>query len=163
LFSHCGKSDAAIGGGGQDAGVSRDGETLNLHASAVAVAGRGLLIVGASGAGKSGLALRLMSRGARLVADDRVLVARHGASLVASAPAALRGLIEARGVGLLRAEPIEAAALALVVDLDAPAAARLPHPREIAYLGVQIELISGHGVPNLEASLVQLLKFGRAR
>jgi HPr kinase/phosphorylase len=135
---------------------------LNLHASAVAVDGRGVLIVGASGSGKSGLALRMMALGALLVADDRVLVARRGPALVASAPAALRGLIEARGVGLLRADAADEAALALAVDLDAAPSARMPHPREIAYLDVEIELISGRGVPNLDATLVQLLRFGRS-
>ena len=47
---------------------------LILHATAVAVAGRGLLIRGASGSGKSGLALEMMARGAQLVSDDRVIV-----------------------------------------------------------------------------------------
>ena len=56
--------------------MSRDPGTINLHASAVALDGRGALLLGASGAGKSGLALRLMALGARLVADDRVLLRR---------------------------------------------------------------------------------------
>jgi HPr kinase/phosphorylase len=135
---------------------------LNLHASAVALDGRGALILGASGTGKSGLALRMMALGARLVADDRVLVVRRGDALVATAPAALRGLIEARGVGLLRAEPAAEAVLAVAVDLDRPAEARMPHPREITYFDLQIELIFGRDVPNLDLALVQLLRYGRA-
>lgn len=133
-----------------------------VHGSVVAVAGRGVLILGASGAGKSGLALRMMAIGARLVADDRVDIARRDGALIASAPAALRGLIEARGVGLLRAEALSEAPLALAVDLDRPAAARMPHLREITLLGVEIELMLGHDVPNLDASLVQMLQCGRA-
>ena len=66
---------------------------LNLHGSAVALEGRGLLILGASGTGKSALALRMMAHGARLVADDRVVLARRGDALIASAPPALRGTI----------------------------------------------------------------------
>lgn len=142
--------------------MSRAAGPLNLHASTVAFDGRGLLILGPSGSGKSGLALRLMAFGARLVADDRTFVARRGAALVAAAPAALRGLVEARGVGLLRADPLEEAVLALAVDLGRAPAARLPHVREIAYLDVAIELISGRDVPNLDATLVQLLRRGRA-
>lgn len=143
--------------------MSRDAETINLHASAVAFKGRGALLLGASGAGKSGLALRLMALGARLVADDRVVVRRGPAGLVAAAPAALAGMIEARGVGLLRAEPLSQALLAIAVDLDGAPAARMPQPREIFLLGVQLELISGRDVPNLDATLIQLLRCGKPR
>lgn len=142
--------------------LSRMQDALILHASAVTLDARGLLILGASGSGKSGLALRLMALGARLVADDRVIVARRGAALVAAAPPAIRGLIEARGVGLLRAEAAGEVELALAVDLDAVTAARMPQLRQIAYHGVAIELISGGGVPNLDATLLQMLRFGRA-
>lgn len=142
--------------------LSRMDPSRILHASAVALDGRGLLILGASGAGKSGLALRLMALGARLVADDRVAVARRGAALVASAPPGLRGLIEARGVGILRAEAAPEAGLVLAVDLDAETAARMPQLRQIAYHDVAIELISGRGVPNLDATLLQMLRLGRA-
>lgn len=135
---------------------------VNLHASAVAVDGRGLLILGASGTGKSALALRMMALGARLVADDRVVVQRRGAALLASAPSALRGVIEARGVGLLKSEPLDEVALALAVDLDRPAAARMPHPREISYHNLSVELIFGRELPNLDAILVQMLRCGRA-
>ncbi|MCP1273024.1 HPr kinase/phosphatase C-terminal domain-containing protein [Gluconobacter albidus] len=70
----------------------------SVHASCVAWNGAGVLISGPSGSGKSELALRLMDAGFDLVADDRVLL--DGA--VASAPARLAGLIEVRGVGILR-------------------------------------------------------------
>ncbi|PIY73077.1 MAG: serine kinase, partial [Rhodobacterales bacterium CG_4_10_14_0_8_um_filter_70_9] len=77
-----------------------------IHASCVAwaVAGkaRGLLILGASGAGKSALALELIALGAALVADDQVALRRVGEAVVAAPPPPLAGLIEARGLGLLR-------------------------------------------------------------
>jgi len=133
---------------------------LNLHASAVAIGGRGLLILGPSGAGKSGLALRLMALGARLVADDRVLVERRGAGLVAKAPDPLAGLIEARGIGLLRVASLHEAPVALAVDLAALSPARLPQPREIGLLGVEIELISGRDTPNLAHAMHILLQGG---
>ncbi len=141
--------------------MSRENASLNLHASAVAFGERGVLILGASGAGKSGLALRLIAAGARLVADDRVLLDARDGALIASAPAALRGMIEARGIGLLRADALDAAALVLAVDLDRSDAARMPHPHTIAYLGLEIELMLADGVPNLAVALVQLFRFGR--
>ena len=70
--------------------------TATLHATAVAVDGRAALILGASGAGKSSLALQLMALGAVLVADDRTVVQRDGSHIVADVPDTLRGLIEAR-------------------------------------------------------------------
>ena len=81
------------------------GETLTLHASCVALDGRGVLILGRSGAGKSSLALELMALGARLVADDRTVLHADDGAPVASCPPAILGKIEARGVGILAADP----------------------------------------------------------
>lgn len=133
---------------------------LNLHGSAVAVGNNGLLILGPSGAGKSGLALRMMALGARLVADDRVLLERRGTALVARAPDVLAGLIEARGIGLVRVESLRETPVTLAVDLAEPSSARLPQTREIAWLGVGIELISGRDAPNLHHVLYVVLQGG---
>lgn len=127
-----------------------------VHASAVAVARRGVLILGASGAGKSGLALRLMALGATLVADDRVMLSRRDGGLWAEAPAPLRGMIEARGVGILRAPVCAAARLFIAVDLDRAPSARMPQPVTFARAGVDIRLIFGRGVPNLDSVLIVL-------
>jgi len=158
LFSHRTKGNAA--GGMPVSGAAAD--SLTVHASCVAIAGRGVLILGASGSGKSQLALGLISRGASLVADDGVELVRRGTALVARAPAALAGLIEARGVGILRVPAMPEAVVALAVDLDRPAAARMPQPVTITYLGVPVELISGRGFPNLEAVLTIFVQNGRA-
>ncbi len=133
-----------------------------LHATTVAVDGAGLMIRGPSGAGKSGLALRLMALGARLVADDRTLVARSGGQVVASCPAALVGRIEARGLGILHADPSGPVPLALVVDLDQPERARLPQRHRTMVEGVAIPLVNRVDAPHFEAALIQLLKAGRA-
>jgi HPr kinase/phosphorylase len=138
------------------------GESLTLHASAVAIGGRGVLLLGPSGSGKSALALSLIGRGAALVADDRVVVTRAGGALIARAPARLAGLIEARGFGILRVPSVPEAPLALAVDLGRADATRMPHPATITHLGVSIELISGHEVPNLEAIVTIYLHNGRA-
>ncbi len=141
--------------------MSRVTETLSLHASAVAVNGRAVLILGQSGAGKSGLALRLIALGATLVADDRVILRRRGDALIASAPDRLAGMIEARGVGLLRIACVPEAVVALAVDLDFAPAARMPHMRTLRHLEVGVELIFGRDLPNLDPTLMFLLQYGR--
>ena len=142
--------------------MTEDAGSLIVHGAAVAVAGRGVLILGASGSGKSALALAMIGRGAALVADDRVVLERRGGALVARAPATIAGLIEARGVGILRLPALAEAPLVAAVDLDRPAAARMPQPVTITHLGVGIELISGRDVPNLELVLTIFVQNGRA-
>src|SRR6056297_2387874 len=95
-----------------------DADTQSLHATAVALHGGAALMIGASGSGKSGLALEMMARGAALVADDQVILTRDDDAITLTCPPALRGMIEARGVGILHAEPCAEAQLALVVDMD---------------------------------------------
>jgi HPr kinase/phosphorylase len=133
-----------------------------LHATAVAdAAGRGLLILGPSGSGKSALALQLLALGARLVADDRTVVSVSGEGLVLTCPPTIRGLIEARGIGLLQAEAVTAAALVLVVDLGRTETERLPPRREIVLSGARIDLVLGPVTPHFPASLMQYLAWGR--
>jgi HPr kinase/phosphorylase len=104
-----------------------------VHASAVLVGARAVLIRGPSGSGKSQLALALVRAAetgrlafARLVSDDRShLEAHHGRLLVRPA-AELAGLIEVRGLGIRRLPYEPAALVGLVVDLAAPDGERLP-------------------------------------
>lgn len=137
-----------------------DGDHLQLHASAVAVEGRGCLITGASGAGKSTLAIEMVALGAELVADDRVDVRRDGGGLVVSAPPAIAGLIEARGVGIFRLDSRAGAPLALIVDLDQAESERLPEPRRRHLLGVPCRMLPGRARAGLAALLVVLLRAG---
>lgn len=136
-------------------------ETCAVHGTAVAFAERAVLILGASGAGKSGLALRLMALGARLVSDDRVVLERRGTLLVARPPEALAGMIEARGVGLIRAPHVPEAVVVLAVDLDQEPTARMPQMAQITYLGCEVELISGQAVPNIDMALMFIVQNGR--
>jgi len=101
---------------------------IRVHATAVARAGRAVLLFGASGSGKSDLALRLIDRGWVLVADDQVELHRDGERLLASCPAAIAGLIEARGVGLIARAWQGGVPVALACDLAA-VPERLPEPR----------------------------------
>jgi serine kinase of HPr protein (carbohydrate metabolism regulator) len=104
---------------------------------------RGALIEGPSGAGKSDLALRALDAGWRLVADDRVLLWRSGGRLYGRAPAALSGLIEARGLDVLRVAPLRLSRIDLVVACapSADAVERLPDPATAARQGVTISTL----------------------
>ncbi|MCL6284483.1 HPr kinase/phosphatase C-terminal domain-containing protein [Ruegeria sp. 2012CJ41-6] len=133
----------------------------NIHGSCVAIGRAALLIVGRSGSGKSALALEMIALGAELVADDRVELARDRARVLASAPEPIAGVIEARGIGLLRAAPFGPAPLSYILDLDRPEAARLPAQVEMVLLGCRLPLLGAPNAPNLAAALVQLLKAGR--
>src|SRR6266851_2230729 len=97
-------------------------ETILLHATAVAIDGRGVLLRGASGAGKSDLALRLIDAGARLIADDQSELHRRGDSIIVRAPATIAGLVEVRGIGIIRLDALAEAPVALIVDLVPPEA-----------------------------------------
>lgn len=136
-------------------------ESLTLHATAVAHAGRAVLITGASGSGKSALALELLAHGAALVSDDRVILQRTGDALIASAPAAIRGQIEARFVGILKARPAPPTALALVVSLDMLETERLPELRSCALLGLSLPVVHKCEGSHFAAAILQYLKEGR--
>jgi HPr kinase/phosphorylase len=132
-----------------------------LHASCVAWQGRGCLIIGASGSGKSSLALSLMACGATLVSDDRVTLTRSDTDLSASAPPAIRGLIEARGIGILTCEPADPVAIRIVVDMDRTETERLPENRMTELLGLRLPLLYRVEAPHFAPALIQLLKSGR--
>jgi HPr kinase/phosphorylase len=117
------------------ADVTTAGSTMTTHASAVLVGSRAVLIRGPSGAGKSRLALGLIEaaqggalRFARLIADDRAHLQATGGRLVVRPAEPLAGLIEVRGIGLLRLAHEPSAVVGLVVDLAAADAERLPAP-----------------------------------
>ena len=110
----------------------------------------GVLIAGASGAGKSDLMLRLMDAGWRLVADDRTLVWVSEGRLFGRAPAPLAGLIEARGLGVIAAPWLSFSEIRLSVRcVAADAVERMPPDRRISVLGVDLPRVE---LPGLEAS-----------
>ncbi len=94
-----------------------------VHGSCAARADAGVLLVGPPGSGKSDLVLRLLARGYVLVADDQVAITDG----IARPAAALAGLLEVRGLGIVRLAHAPEARLRLLVRLG-PAAARLPEP-----------------------------------
>jgi serine kinase of HPr protein (carbohydrate metabolism regulator) len=120
--------------------------SLRIHATCVALhvrrRWRGVLLRGPSGAGKSDLALRLIETGARLVSDDQTELVRQGKTVMAIAPRGISGLIEARGVGIVklgRDQVVARAAVALLVDLCSPESIeRLPEPQSESLLDVEL-------------------------
>lgn len=136
------------------------GAVETVHASAAALGGRAALIRGPSGSGKSALALALLSCGATLVADDRTCLARRGSGVVAWSPLAILGLVEARGVGLLRTDPAPPTRLSLVVDLGRSETERLPPQRSCDILGVEMPLVLGAGNAHLTFAIRLLLASG---
>lgn len=115
------------------------------------------MICGASGRGKSTLALALIERGAQLVGDDRVIIWREGAQLFARAPATIAHLIEARGLGLIRVPALRLARLRLVVDANAPEPARLPDPETRMLCGVSLPCFALSRTPAFPAALLRYL------
>ncbi|MFC4352115.1 RNase adapter RapZ [Fodinicurvata halophila] len=118
-----------------------------LHATAVAVdtplGPLAVLLRGATGSGKSALALRLIDEGARLVADDQVELHRRGSLLHARAPQSLSGLLEVRGFGIVEVPCLEEAPVGLIVDLvESAASERLPEERSETVQQVSLPLLS---------------------
>ena len=133
-----------------------------LHASCVAVDGRGLLILGPSGSGKSTLAIRLVALGAQLVSDDRTCVTAKAGVLEASCPnPALQGLVEARGLGILHAPSVETVSLALAIDLGQPESERLPPFRTVTILGIPLPLVLHPQNDHFPDALMLYLRHGR--
>lgn len=102
-----------------------------LHASALVVGEKGVLVRGPSGAGKSRLVAALKNaaevggRFARLIGDDRIALDVKGGRVVAAGHPAVTGLIERRGLGLCRGAALSPAVIGHVVDL-VPESPRLP-------------------------------------
>lgn len=127
-------------------------EEALIHGTCLAIGRDGVLLVGKPGMGKSDLALRLIDQGgtglsgemrqARLVADDQVVIRKAGDALIASAPPALSGKLEIRGLGI--------AELAVEADIRLRLAVRLTPASEIERLpdlGRSRMEILGIGIP----------------
>jgi serine kinase of HPr protein (carbohydrate metabolism regulator) len=113
-----------------------------VHATCILIDDDGVLLRGPSGAGKSSLARALVAaatsagRFAAFVADDRVILEAAGGRIVARAPAALAGLAEHHGIGIVGVDHEAAAVVRLVVDLvPAETMQRMPEPA-----GTRVEL-----------------------
>ncbi|AOG03756.1 HPr kinase/phosphorylase [Bosea sp. RAC05] len=124
-------------------------QDTRIHATTVAIGEAGVLIRGASGAGKSSLGLALIDaarregRFARLVADDRTALSARGSRLLARPVAPLEGLIERRGLGLTPEPHQPAVVVRLIVDVAGSEPARMPEPEDL------VDRLEGIDLPRL--------------
>ena len=118
-----------------------------IQATAVAVNGKAVLLRGPSGSGKSDLALRLIDRGARLIADDYVTAAENSGQVMLAPPAAIAGMLELRGAGLAKIDYAADVPLALVVDLVPDGEVeRMPEPEETSICGARVPVMKLEGL-----------------
>lgn len=133
----------------------------SIHATAVSCSGKGLLITGPSGSGKSSLALQLMVLGAGLISDDLTQLSFQNDGLVLARPDTTAPFgIEARGLGLLSATRSLPAPLYAVLDLSQTSAQRLPPPAQIEIAGTYVQFIKKVDNPAFPAMLMQYLSQG---
>jgi serine kinase of HPr protein (carbohydrate metabolism regulator) len=120
--------------------VNEQPTSARVHATTVAIGGRGVMLVGASGAGKSDLALRLIDRGAMLVSDDYTDLVQRGGALIATPPSPIAGKLEIRGLGIVEHAFATSIAVELVVSLG-DEIDRMPEPRWRTIAGVRVREI----------------------
>jgi HPr kinase/phosphorylase len=132
-----------------------------VHGTAVAWLGRGILLLGRPGSGKSDLALRLIEAGAKLVADDLVDLEASGNRLVARAHGS-PGLIELRGLGIFRQEALAEAAIDIVVRLGRATEPieRLPSAGHVALAGVTLPAFDLDPFPASAVARLRMLVTG---
>ncbi len=124
---------------------------MQIHATCVSLDGQGVLLMGRSGCGKSDVALRLIDRGALLVADDQVILSEKEGRLYASCPETTKGFIEARYVGILRLPYEDAVPVALCIDFDKENQNLERLPKSFCYSFLDCA-VSGLRLPSCEAS-----------
>jgi serine kinase of HPr protein (carbohydrate metabolism regulator) len=135
---------------------------LTIHASCVSIGGAAVLLRGPSGSGKSDLALRLIETGsddvrASLIADDQTRLLRAGNHLIASAPPALRGLLEVRGIGPVSRPAAAPAPVALLIVLVPRAEVpRLPEPRFESFLEIAVPGLALHAFDHSATAKVRI-------
>ncbi len=131
-----------------------------IHASSIEINGRGAVILGKSGTGKSNLAIKLISMGANLISDDQTHLKLTEDKIIITKPISTPKLIEARGIGLLHAPYVLSSELFCfikITDLELP---RLPHSKIKNCLGKKIKMLEFNPIYNNESALFLGLRYG---
>lgn len=116
-------------------------QSIARQAGCIAINGRGVLIEGAPGTGKSSLALALIDRGAELVGDDGVMLTAVDQHLIARPHPQTRELLEVRNLGLLRFPFRHEVVLAVVIRLDPQAPRYIERPEMTEIAGITLPLV----------------------
>ena len=130
-------------------------ETRRIHGTSIALGENGLLITGESGSGKSDLALRLIDSGATLISDDQTVCMKKETSIHLFSMEKIYGLIEIRGIGLIKVPYIENIKLRMIIQLVDKEIDRLPKIKKKKLLGFNFPLIK---IFPKEASAVAKIK-----
>ena len=116
----------------------------NIYATRLELNHKGILLIGPSGSGKSDLALRLIKeKQATLIADDRTDIELVSGEVIASCPQPIQGLLEVRGIGIVKMPHKEKSKISLVVELtnNLEQIERLPQAETTTLLGVEVKKI----------------------
>ena len=114
---------------------------MMLHASAFAYEGAGCLVLGEAGSGKSTFLAHALLLGAKLIADDQVMLRADDGQLIASVPDTLAGIIELYGLGIISHPHVASHPVHLVVALEKGEAERLPEPQQVKYCGLTLPFV----------------------
>jgi HPr kinase/phosphorylase len=131
-----------------------------LHASSVEIDGKGVVILGKSGSGKSNLAIKLISMGAKLISDDQTYFKLKDNKIIISKPKTTPNFIEARGIGLIKTPMVMSAKLFCFVNITNIELERLPYEEKKYCFGKKIKMIGFNPTYNNESALFLSLRYG---
>ncbi len=130
-----------------------------IHATAVSIEDKGILIVGKSGSGKSSLALSLIAKGAHLICDDRANLFVKNKTVMMTKPPTLPVALEVRGLGLINVPSVDEAAVDLIVDMTLSADSRLGG-HKMEFFGIDLSCVKGRGFHGLSDAITVWSRFG---
>lgn len=138
-----------------------DGEELLVHATAIHAAGRGVLLFGASGSGKTSLAFGLIealggSPNAAFISDDQTYVRARDGRLLAHAPESIAGRAELHGYGIIDVDWQEGSEISLICELTPHPIERMPEPASLRIAGTDVPLL--HLPARHEAQAIRIIR-----
>ena len=139
--------------------ISKDNIKI-IHASSVDINGRGVVILGKSGSGKSNLAIKLISMGAKLISDDQTHFKLKENKIIISKPKTTPNFIEARGIGLIKVPFVVSAKLFCFVKITNLELNRLPNAKNKYCFGKKIKMMEFNPFYNNESALFMSLRYG---